>query len=409
MIEFPGLTSPEFAADPYSVYQRLREQDRLVRDPDTGSYLLSRYDECAAAFRDTRFTSRNYEWQLEPVHGRTILQMDGSEHARRRALLNPFFRGKGLQSWLPYMVDLADGLVAALSEKHASARLDRLAAQSSFDLVADFSRKYPIDVMAEMLGLPKARHDDFRRWYLSIVAFLSNLAEDPDVHADGLRTRRELEEYILPLVAERRGSGGSDLISKLAGSDVDGEPMSDAEVKAFVSLLLTAGGETTDKTFASAVSNLLQHPDQLGRVRGNLDLVPAAIAETLRYSPPTHMTMREVSEEVVVRETVIPAGSRVIVLNGSANRDEARFRAAHEFRVGRDDLTVDNAFSGAADHVAFGGGRHFCVGAMLARTELDVALRALFTRFPEMRLAPGFVPREIGSKTRGLATLLVTA
>ena len=407
--DIPPLTSPEFEADPYRVYRALRDRDRLSYDEATGSYLLSRYDECAAAFRDPRFTSRNYEWQLEPVHGRTILQMDGTEHARRRALLNPFFRGDGLRSWTPYMRALARTLTDELVERHARHGLAAVAEHPPFDLVSGFSQRYPIDVIAEMLGLPKERHADLRRWYLSVVAFLSNLSGDPEVHANGLRTRAELEAYVYPLIAERRRGTGRDLISLLAQSEVDGQPLPDHEVKAFVSLLLTAGGETTDKAFASAVRNLLTHPAEAAKVRADLDLVPAVIAETLRYSPPTHMTMREVSEDVVVRDTRIPKGARVIILNGSANRDERRFAEPDRFVVGRPDVDVRTAFSAAADHVAFGGGRHFCVGAQLARTELDIGLRTLLTRYPGLRLADGHVPREVGTKTRGLRELLVVA
>lgn len=403
------LTSPEFESDPYSVYRQLRDMDRLPYDEETGSYLISRYDECVAAFRDRRFSSRNYEWQLEPVHGRTILQMDGTEHAKRRALLNPFFRGDGLRAWTPYMNTLATGLVEQLSAKYAQAGLSQINSMTPFDLVGDFGQRYPIDVVAEMLGLPKERHDDFRRWYVSIIAFLSNLSNDPAVQEQGLRTRRELEEYIYPLIATRRSGSGRDLISLLAQSQVDGEFLADEEVKAFISLLLTAGGETTEKAFASAVKNLLEHPDELQKVHKDPGLILSVIAETLRYSPPTHMTMREVTEDVVVRDTLLPSGSRVIILNGSANRDEQRFHEADRFIVGRPDLSVANAFSGAADHVAFGGGRHFCVGAPLARTELEIAVRILLERYPNLRLADGFVPREVGTKTRGVRELLVLA
>ena len=397
------LMSPEFAADPYPAYAHLRDMDHLHFDESTRSYVVSRHDEAVAAFRDPRFSTRNYEWQLEPVHGRTILQLDGTEHSTRRARLNPFLRGDGLRRWEPFMTALATQVVDDLSVRGSERLVAGLAGGEPFDLVTGFAQVYPIDIIGEMLGLPRSDRATFRRWYLAVVAFLSNLAGDPDVHAAGVAVRQELADYLTPLVHERRGGDGPDLVTLLA------RDLPDAEVLAFVSLLLTAGGETTDKTFASTVRNLLASRDQWRAVCADPSLVDRAVAETLRFSPPTHMTMRQLVDDVEVRGTRMPAGATVIVLNASANRDERRFAHADRFDLFRDDLAFDRAFSGAADHVAFGGGRHFCVGSQLARTELTMALTTLTTRFPDLRLAPGATPTEVGVKTRGLSSLWCVA
>src|SRR5690606_26054080 len=143
---------------------------------------------------------------------------------------------------------------------------------------------FPINVMVDMLGLPKSDHDRFHKWYQSIMAHLNNLAGDPEITARAEQTRQELRDYMLPIIAERRDGDGDDLLTRLCRAEVDGHQMSDEEIKAFVSLLLVAGGETTDKATANMIRNLIDHPDQLEAVRKDRSLVDNAIAETLRHS-----------------------------------------------------------------------------------------------------------------------------
>ncbi len=157
-----------------------------------------------------------------------------------------------------------------------------------------------------MLGLDKADHDRFHRWYTAVIAFLGNLSGDPEVTAAGERTRVEFAEYMIPIIRDRRDNPGDDLLSALCAAEVDGVRMSDEDIKAFCSLLLAAGGETTDKAIAGIMANLLQHPDQLAAVREDRSLIPAAFAETLRYTPPVHMIMRQAATDVEVAGGVIP-------------------------------------------------------------------------------------------------------
>jgi cytochrome P450 len=183
--------------------------------------------------------------------------------------------------------------------------------------------------------------------------------------------------------------------------------MSDEDIKAFVSLLLAAGGETTDKAVASLFKNLLEHPDQLAAVRDDRDLIPRAFAETLRYTPPVHMIMRQPAEDVVVSGGTIPAGSTVTCLIGAANRDARRFENPDSFNIFRDDLPTNTAFSAAANHLSFALGRHFCVGALLAKTEVEVATNQLLDAMPDLRLAEDAAPVERGVFTRGPASLKI--
>ena len=392
--ELPDILSEGFATDPYSAYGVLRDNAPLFWHEGTQSYVISRYEDVARAFKDPVFTTANYDWQLEPVHGRTILQLSGREHAVRRGLVAPAFRGDELQAkFLPVI------------ERNARILIDDFRSAGKVELVGQFSTHFPINVIVDMLGLDKADHARFQRWYTSIIAFLGNLAQDPEVVEAGLRTREELAAYMLPIIAHRRENPGDDLLSKLCLAEIDGTRMSDEDIKAFVSLLLAAGGETTDKAVSALLANLLAHPDQLAAVRRDRDLIPQAFAETLRFSPPVHMIMRQPAEDVELGGGTVPAGSTVTCLIGAANRDPERYRDPDRFDIFRDDLTTKSAFSAAADHLAFALGRHFCVGALLAKTEIEVGTNMLLDAMPDVRLAEGADPVEHGVYTRGPASL----
>ncbi|GGJ68679.1 cytochrome P450 [Streptomyces brasiliensis] len=396
--QVPDILSPEFAADPYPAYRVMREEAPLIWHEPTQSYIISRYEDLERVFKDRNgeFTTDNYNWQIEPVHGKTILQLSGREHSVRRALVAPAFRGADLQEkFLPVI------------ERNSRELLDTFRHTGSADLVADYATRFPVNVIAEMLGLDKADHERFHGWYTSVIAFLGNLAGDPEVAAAGERTRVEFAEYMIPVIQERRKNPGEDLLSTLCSAEVDGVRMSDEDIKAFCSLLLAAGGETTDKAIASIFANLLLHPEQLAAVREDRGLIPRAFAETLRYTPPVHMIMRQSATEVTVSGGTIPAGATVTCLIGAANRDADRFRDPDRFDIFRDDLTTTTAFSAAADHLAFALGRHFCVGALLAKAEVETGVGQLLDAMPGIRLADGYDPVEQGVFTRGPQSLPV--
>jgi pulcherriminic acid synthase len=384
------ILSPEFAKDPYASYRVMREDTPLLWHEAMQSYIISRYEDVERAFKDAVFTTDNYAWQVEPVHGRTILQMSGREHSVRRALVAPAFRGKELQErFLPVIEHNSHELIEGFRQ------------DKSADLVGQYATRFPVNVIADMLGLDKADHDKFHGWYTSVIAFLGNLSQDPEITAAGERTRVEFAEYMLPIIQDRRANPGDDLLSALCSAEVDGTAMSDEDIKAFCSLLLAAGGETTDKAIASVFANLLRHPDQLDAVRDDRTLVPRAFAETLRYTPPVHMIMRQAAQDVPVSGGVIRKGATVTCLIGAANRDEQRYADPDTFDIFRQDLNATNAFSAAADHLAFALGRHFCVGALLAKSEVEVGVNQLLDAMPGVRLADGEAPVERGVFTRG--------
>ncbi|MFF9003026.1 cytochrome P450 [Streptomyces achromogenes] len=394
----PDILSPEFAANPYPAYAVMREKEPLIWHEATQSYIISRYEDVERVFKDKKgeFTTENYNWQLEPVHGKTILQLSGREHAVRRALVAPAFRGSDLQQ-----------KILPVIERNSRELIDAFRHTGSAEIVNDYATRFPVNVIADMLGLDKADHARFHGWYTAVIAFLGNLSGDPEVAAAGERTRVEFAEYMLPVIRERRADPGDDLLSALCAAEVDGVRMSDEDIKAFCSLLLAAGGETTDKAIAGILANLLSNPDQLAAVRADRSLIPAAFAETLRYTPPVQMIMRQSATDVEVSGGTIPAGATVTCLIGAANRDERRYRDPDRFDIFRDDLATTSAFSAAAGHLAFALGRHFCVGALLAKTEVEVGLNQLLDAMPDLRLADGHDLVEQGVFTRGPKTVPV--
>jgi cytochrome P450 len=391
----PDILSAEYAADPTESWQVLREEHPLYFHEGMQAHVITRYEDVEKAFKDKRFTSDNYSWQLEPVHGRTILQMDGREHSVHRGLVSPAFRGTELtEKFVPVM------------QKNSSELIDGFRHDTGVvDLVDRFTTRYPINVIVDMLALPKADHELFHRWYNSIMAFLSNLSQDPDVHAAGLKTKDELQDYLLPKIADRRANPRDDLLSTLCTAEIDGEQMSDLEIKAFVSLLLVAGGETTDKAMSSMMWNLLQNPDQLALVREDRSRIAHAFAETLRFAPPAQMIMRQPSEDVEVSGGTIPAGATVVCLIAAANRDPRKYSDPDRFDITRPDLNFATAFSAAANHTGFAFGRHFCVGAMLAKVEVETATNLLLDAMDDIELLEP--PAVVGVFTRAPTTLKV--
>ena len=384
----PDILSKRFAEDPNSVLEVMRESHPISYHEATNSWLVSRYEDVERVFKDKVFTSKNYEWQLEPVHGRTILQMEGRDHSLHRNLIAPAFRGSELTAKFVPVI-----------EENARELIDNFRLRGSVDLVSEFTIQFPINVIVDMLGLNKSDHERFQTWYHSIMEFLSNLTGDEEIMAQGLQTKEELEAYMMPIIADRRENPGEDLLTTLCTAIIDGEQMTDTDIKAFVSLMLVAGGETTDKALANMMMNLIANPDQLSAIREDRTLIDNAFAETLRHSPPVQMIMREPEEDVEMHGVKIPAGSTVTCLIAGANRDPRQYKDPDRFDIFRDDLSVEKAFSGAANHIGFCLGRHFCIGAMLAKTEVEIATNQLLDTMHDIQFE-GDLPVPVGVFTR---------
>ncbi|MFT4289126.1 cytochrome P450 [Nocardioides sp.] len=407
-VTLPGFLSPEVAADPDAFYRRLRAEDPVHWDDGYQGYLISKHADVGLAYRNPLFSTQNYEVSLQPVFGRSMLQMDGAEHSRKKALVTPYFRGKGLEKWAPVIARN----IATILDRSVTSAAEHITRGfrpgDTVDLLADFGYYLPVYVITDMLGLPHRDYDRFFDWYSRHVAFLGNLARDPEIDESGREATKELWEYLAPVVEDRRSHLGEDLISGLITAEIDGESLEDAEILTHITQLLNAGSETTGKALASMFAYLLRRRELFEEVRDDRSLVIPAISETLRISPPSQMNGRKVTQEVEIGGRLLPAGTLVMLLMASANRDEDRFADPDTFDYHRTDLQHEKTFTAAGDTFAFGSGRHFCLGAMLAKSELEMASNVLMDRFPDMRLANGFEPRWAGLKMRSVGSLMVT-
>jgi len=404
----PTFFSAEVAANPYAFYRMLRADAPVHYDPELNGYLISRHADVARGYRDPIFSSRSYEQIIEPVFGRSLLQMDGKEHARKRALVTPYFRGKGLEAWQGVIMRNAMAILGDATAGAAEHLASRFEPGQTVDIVDEFCNYLPVYVITEMLGLPRADYPRFKRWYTAHTNFIGAFGTNPEIDRIGRAATAELWEYLTPIIAERRASPQSDLISTLVTAEVQGETLDDIEVKTHITQLLNAGSETTGKALASMIALLLQQRALFDEIRDDRSKITAAISETLRYIPPSQMNSRQATEDIELHGQHIPAGSLVVLMIGSANRDEARFDHADQFDPRRGDLEHEKVFNNTGEHFAFGGGRHFCLGAMLARSEIDVGMNLLMDRFPNMRVADGFTPAWTGVKARHLPQLLLT-
>ncbi|WP_179469782.1 cytochrome P450 [Mycolicibacterium vinylchloridicum] len=362
----------------------------------------------AKAYRDPIFSSRSYERIIEPVFGRSLLQMDGKEHARKRALVTPYFRGKGLEAWHGVITRNAVAILGDATAGAAEHLASRFEPGQTIDIVEEFCNYLPVFVITEMLGLPRSDYPRFKGWYTAHTNFVGAFGSDPEIDRIGRAATAELWEYLTPIIAERRANPASDLISTLVTAEVDGEMFDDIEVKTHITQLLNAGSETTGKALASMIALVLERREYFEEMRQDRSKVTAAISEALRYIPPSQMNSRQVTEDVELHGQFIPAGSLVVLLIASANRDERRFDHADVFDPRRTDLDHEKVFNNTGEHFAFGGGRHFCLGAMLARSEIEVGMNLLMDRFPNMRVAEGFTPSWTGVKARYQPKLLLT-
>lgn len=415
-MQIPEVLSEEYAADPYAVYHQLLDRAPVHYDPSIEAWLVSRRDDIRTVFRHPQVNSDNYEWQFEEVHGRTILQMNGREHAAHRRLLNPFFSGAGLDSLKPMMHRLAGEIIGPVVERESARVAEQLVGDviererdavangkphAEIELVEDFTRLYPIAVTREMLGIPHTEHERVQGWYLAMAGNLQNLGKSEDPVKRGLEARADLEEYIVPIIQERRGGDGTDMISAFTRGEVEGRPLTDEEIRAYVSLLFIAGGETTDEGMTNLFYHLVENPAQFQAVYDDRSLLDDAMAEMLRLQPPVNMIIRVMEPEIELQGVKVPAGSTIACMLAAGNIDGTAFERPTEFDIHRKDNDTGRAFRGSADHLAFGDGRHFCAGAMLAKVEMTEAINLILDEmaapcwFPE-----GHQPEFAGIWTR---------
>ena len=358
--------SPEFQEDPYPSYATLRRDAPVYREPEGGAYVLSRFDDVLAVLRDPETFSSAAGPAPRGASGLQALPAlpatDPPHHDQLRALVNRAFTPRRVAELEPRVVALTRELLDAIPS-------DR------FDLVPSLSVPLPVTVIAEMLGVEPDRHADFRRWSDAFVGLL----EGPQTDAF-MTCVFELLGYFRELAEERRRSPREDMITALVQAEIEGRRLTQEELDGFFIVLLVAGNETTTNLISNQLHILAERPDWWKRLREDRSLVPLAIEETVRFDTPVQNLGREATRDVKIRGVEIPAGDRVIVSYGSANRDADAFEDADVYQPEREEKR----------HLGFGFGVHFCLGAGLARLEGRVALEAMLDRFAEV--APGAPP-----------------
>jgi cytochrome P450 len=366
------LARPQFKADPYPFYARMRAESPVfpIRAVMYGqAWLVTRYDDVVALTRDERISkniSSKMPWLprfLQPLH-QHMLNRDPPDHTRLRRLAS--------QAFTPARIEGLRGRVQAVCDDLLTAAARR----GSCDLLADYALPLPLNVIADLLGIPP---EDRRRFHTLTRGSLplgapTSLWDFPLAVPYVVLLMR----YFRRLFAERRARPQDDLISALVQAHEAGDRLSEGELLGTAVLLLMAGYETTVNLIGSGALALLQHPDQRDRLVRDPALAGPAVEELLRYTSPVEiMPPRVTRTAVTIGGTAIPGGAYVAAVLGSANRDESQFRDPDTLDLSRDPNR----------HLAFGLGAHVCLGAALARLEGEIALTTAFRRFPGLRLA----------------------
>lgn len=374
MAQFVGNVAGD-VRDPYPRFRRKRPKAPVecaievnFADERAEAWTAHTYDTVSTVLRDNvGFCSGAIRELLAVVMGSyPLVGMDEPEHKRLRALVALAFRQKTLQHW-------DAELIVPVIDEH----IDRFAARGRAELVSEFTYRYPVHVIAAILGLPAGDYPFFHQRAIALI----NVATNPEA---GIMASLELRDYFAGILDERRRVPESDLISELVRAELDGEQLGDEEIFSFIRLLLPAGAETTYRATGNFLFALLTHPDQLDALHANRMLMTQAIEESLRWETPLLLTMRSAASDTEVAGVTVPTGGEVHANVGSANRDETRWERAEEFDIFRDPIP----------HIAFGVGPHMCLGMHLARMEMASAVNRLLDRCPNLRPDPELWERD---------------
>ena len=384
------LYSEDHYADPYPLWERMRHEAPVFYDKRLNAWLLTRYEDCVDAFSNhTDFSNQLYSKTLGVVFGPTMLDKDGHEHVVQRRIVAPEFVGKRFE---PYYEAI---------DRNARHLIDNFPDSGVVDLVNAFTTRLPVNVIVDMLGMDQSDHDRFHDWYTTMMAGLSvkDLLESQfssEKQNLGVLAHEELAEYVAPIIEDRKSCPVNDLISKIVHAEAEGQKLTLTEIQAFISLLLVAGGETTDKGIANMWTQLLLNPDQLEAVVDDHELFDAAFSEMMRHSPPVPGQLRYSINEVTFSGVTIPSNQAVYIQLASANSDETIFSDPRSFNIEREDLHLSkerkmghHGDEGRYGHLGFGLGKHFCLGYEMARLEAVMGSALLSEKMKNPRLADG--------------------
>ena len=378
----------DFHEDPYPSYRRLRDEAPLYRNDELKFWALSRHGDVLQGFRNSTTLSNKYGVSLDPISRSldahkvmSFLALDDPAHLRLRTLVSKGFTPRRIRE-----------LEARVTEI-AVAHLDAALQSDTFDYVDEFAGKVPMDVISELMGVPGPDRARIRALADGVMHRDSGVA---DVPVSAMQASADLMVYYADMVAKRRKQPSDDLTSALLEAEIDGDRLTDEEIMAFLFLMVVAGNETTTKLLANAAYWGAKNPDQLAPVFDDHSQIPLWVEETLRYDTSSQILARTVSGELTLYDTTMRDGDVLLLLPGSANRDDRVFEQPDEYRIGREI---------GSKLVSFGSGAHFCLGAHLARMEARVALTELFKRISGFEIDEANAVRVHSSNVRGFAQL----
>jgi cytochrome P450 len=383
-------SDPEFLADPYPALNRLREGAPVFYDEGRERWFVTRHEDVRRCLRDKRL-GRNFRHLLTPeeigvppldprwqafwdVERWSLLWLEPPDHTRIRKLVAAAFTPRSVEALREPAEELARRLLEPLAEA------------GSMEVLYDYAQPYSIAVICRMLGVPLDRHRDLLDWSHRMVK-MYEFDVPLEAATAANRAAVEFRDYIRDLIRERRTKPRDDMVTALVEARVDGSQLSDDEIVSTVIVLLNAGHEATVNTLGNGMLAFARRPEQWRRVVGGEVPAAAALEEMIRFDPPLQLFERWVLEDgFAIGEVAIPLGSKIAMLFGAANRDPRVFERPDEFDAGREN---------AAQHIGFGGGIHVCIGAPLARVELEASVDALRRLWPEFQLAEE--PRRTGA------------
>ncbi|GLP79358.1 cytochrome P450 [Mycobacterium antarcticum] len=390
----PPLLDPydyDFHEDPYPYYRRLRDEAPLYHNAQLKFWALSRHTDVVQGFRNSTTLSNKHGVSLDPISRNdeahrvmSFLALDDPGHLRLRTLVSKGFT--------PRRIRELEGRVTEIAVQHLDAALQ----SDSFDFVDDFAGKLPMDVTSELMGVPDEDRVRIRALADGVMHRDDGVS---DVPAEAMQASGDLLVYYADMVTTRRKKPSDDLTSALLEAEIDGDKLTDEEIMAFLFLMVVAGNETTTKLLANAAYWGFKNPAELAPVFDDHSLVKPWVEETLRYDTSSQILARSVSAEMTMYDTTIPEGDVLLLLPGSANRDDRVFTEPDSYRIGRDI---------GSKLVSFGSGAHFCLGAHLARMEAQVALTEFFKRVRGYDVDEANSIRVHSSNVRGFAHLPIT-
>ncbi len=370
-MEFDPL-SEEFFEDPWDMYRWLRDEAPCYHNERLGFWAVSRYEDCVEVHRDVgTFTSTrglNLAQLCSREFGQVIdstgmmIMMDPPMHDRMRKLVNRAFTPRRIAAWEPVVRRVIDGI------------LDDLAERDAFDAVTDLGGPFPVEVICEIVGVPRGDRQQIRHW---TDRMLELEVGNPFPSREGIDAAIAMSQYMLDLVVDRRAHPQDDMIGHLIAAEVEREDgtvehLSDDEVGRFLNLMTAAGAETVTKLVGNGVMTFAEHPDQLALLRADPALAPSAVEEVLRWRAPSQYQGRYALADRELHGRTIPANSPVLIVTGAANRDERAYDHPDRF-----DITRQGPLG-----ITFGHGIHYCIGAHLARLEGAYAFTELYRRWP---------------------------